>query len=86
MGGMNRYMDTLLRSSRFKSLNESKSYCKKYDSGYLANPARSHEMFSIKSAPSILSLFRQKKISSVSSFYPRFFWHTRYFIILYTIT
>jgi hypothetical protein len=83
--GMNRYMDTLLRSSRFKSLNESKSYYKKYDSGSFANPARSHEILSIKSAPSIWSLFRQNTISSVSSFYPRFFWHTRYIVILYTL-
>ena len=83
--GMGRYMDTLLRSTRFESLDESKSYRKKYDSGYFANPARSHENFSLKSAPSIWSLFRQNTISSVSSFYPRFFWHTRHFIIVFTL-
>ena len=33
------------------------------------------------SFPNVLSLLKQSSLSSVSSFYPRFFWHTRYFSI-----
>ena len=83
--GMDRYMDTLLRSDRFKNLNEAQIYRKKYDSGYFADPARSQGSFSIKSAPSIWSLSRQNTISSASSFYPRFFYYTRYFIVAFTL-
>jgi radical SAM superfamily enzyme YgiQ (UPF0313 family) len=34
--------------------------------------------------PSVWSLMRQNALSSISSFYPRFFWYTRYFSILFT--
>ena len=78
-------MDTLLQSNRFKILKEAKAYLKKNDSGYFADPARSQESFSMKSAPSIWSLFSQNTLSSVSSFYPRFFYYTRYFIVAFTL-
>jgi len=83
--GIDRYIDSLLRSPRFKNLKEAKNYLKKHDSGYYADPARSHENLNIEDVPSIWSLFRQNTISSVSSFYPRFFWHTRYFSIVFTL-
>jgi len=83
--GKSRYMDLLLRSTRFKNLKEAKTYLDKNDSGYFADPARSHENFNTENIPSVWSLFRQNTISSVSSFYPRFFWHIRYFSIAFTL-
>tara|TARA_B100000315_G_scaffold9205_1_gene9087 strand:- start:586 stop:2469 length:1884 start_codon:yes stop_codon:yes gene_type:complete len=83
--GVSRYIDLLLGSRRFKDLKEAKTYSRENDSGYFADPARSHENFNTVNTPSIWSLFRQNTISSVSSFYPRFFWHTRHFSIVFTL-
>lgn len=83
--GMDKYLGLLLRSPRFKNLKEARSYLTENDSGNFAEPARSHENLNTKNIPSIISLWRQNTISSVASFYPRFFWHIRYFSIVFTM-
>ena len=82
--GFDKYADLLLRSPRFKNLKEAEAYRKENDSGYYADPARSHEKFNMEKIPGMWSLLRQNSISSVSSFYPRFFWRTRHFFIVFT--
>ena len=83
--GIERYIALLLGSPRFKNLKEAQAYLKENDSGYFADPARSRGNFNTENIPSVWSLFRQNTISSVASFYPRFFWHTRYFSIWFTL-
>ena len=103
--GIENYLNIVLRSHRFKNLNESERVTDNLDTGYFANPARGGEVFAEvpsppdevatyakKSGPRISkfkvpnfwSLIKQNSFSSVSSFYPRFFWHTRYFSIFFT--
>ena len=82
--GLDRYFDALLRSRRFENLEESQNYAEKNDLGFFAEPARSSELHSVNEIPNIFSLWKQNSLSSVSSFYPRFFWYMRYFNIFFT--
>tara|TARA_B100000315_G_scaffold50045_1_gene44636 strand:- start:739 stop:2622 length:1884 start_codon:yes stop_codon:yes gene_type:complete len=83
--GKDRYLNSLLRSPRFKNLKEAETHIKDNDLGYFAGPARGRENFSGKECPSPWSLLRQNSISSASSFYPQFFWSLRYFSIFFTL-
>ena len=104
--GIDSYWKLILRSIRFKSLNESQRITDNLDTGYFASPAREKKIAQgVTSStlsktisgnkkslaeneklniPDILSLLKQSSLSSASSFYPRFFWHTRCFSIIFT--
>ncbi len=105
--GLDSYWKIILRSIRFKSLNETQRVTDNLDTGYFASPAREKKIATgatssalIKTIPedkknlneneklvipNIWSLAKQNSLSSVSSFYPRFFWYTRHFSIFFTL-
>lgn len=86
--GIDAYWNIVLRSNRFRNLDESQSLVSNQDTGYFADPARSKEKINFKNnlqIPTFWSLIRQNTISSVATFYPRLFWSLRSFSLLFVV-
>lgn len=83
--GLDRYHNIIMQSNRYEGLKEWKEF-RKRDSGYYADPARQSEMGVFSGAlPSLWSLAKQKKIGAASTFYPKFFWKTKNFSIVFVL-
>ena len=83
--GLDKYIGINFSSERFKNLKEAKAFFKKNDLKGNADPEKSRVNTNIKNIPSIWSLWRQNMLSSVSSFYPQFFWRMRYFSLVFAL-
>lgn len=86
--GIDAYWNVVLRSTRFRNLDESQSLISNQDIGYFADPARIKERIKVENnlqVPTFWSLIRQNTISSVATFYPRLFWSLRSFSLLFVV-
>ena len=85
--GLDNYWNILLRSNRFKNLKEAKPVLEGEDWDYFASQDfRKNGKGSAQiKLPTLFSLARQNTFSSVSSFYPRFFWRMRPFTMVFVI-
>ena len=83
--GFDRYIAILFCTGRFKNLREARAYFKENDLEDFANLANSCANANVNNIPSIWSLWKQNMLGSISSFYPRFFWRTRHFSLVFAL-
>ena len=81
--GLDKYIGIVFSSARFTNLKEAKAYFTKNDLEGNADPEKSRVNTNIKNIPGIWSLWRQSMLGAIGSFYPQFFWNTRYFSVVF---